>query len=241
MKRSYAASTSSYAPAAKRRRYTRRRRVVARRSYGRYTAPATQHVAKCFDLAINGGQLPPYNTASWSIPSTPWSGMTSVNLVNQGAAVYQRVANAMTMYSLELDFVVNFASNPNAGTVSEYRVLVVYDAQPNGVQITMADILAESHGAAGNFFTQRNITQRMRFRTLTDKVFHLDAISRLGNHHHIYKKLPSLRAEFASNSTPMGSADITVGALYFVIIGLGVVNATFPSLNYAHARVRFHD
>lgn len=201
------------------------------------------HVAKTFDRGLTGAALVAItdNAFLWSDPTVAFTGMTSLNLMNQGADVNQRVGSVISMKSIEIDAIFTYATAPNANTAF-VRFLMLYDRQPNKAQVAKADILNEC-GTAGtvSFFAQRNVLTRTRFTTLFDRVYHLDNVSVPTRVVHIYKKLNGLRTEFSGNSGTMSYGDITTGALLVMAFGLPGYGNTFPTLQTMHSRLRYFD
>lgn len=161
------------------------------------------------------------------------------------------------MSSMEFDGCFGFlGTSPNLTTEppvsANVRLMILYDAQPNAVNPVFADILGESDGSAVGFFSCRNVANRLRFRTLVDKIYNISMAGK-GDPNvpakviHIYKRLPNLRAEFKSSSTPMTQGDITVGAIYvltfyqFLYPTSGYTSFSYPFLTDTHARIRFLD
>lgn len=127
-----------------------------------------------------------------------------------------------------------------AGT-SLCRVLVVWDAQPNGALAAVTDILTAATSIANT-----NLNNRRRFTILRDGRFVLGQISSTATQSyahspgaHVYNEFIKVDRETLFNGTAANISNITTGALLLVTIGNQAVNAGGTAI--LSSRVRFVD
>jgi len=134
---------------------------------------------------------------------------------------------------------------------TQFRVMMVWDTQPNGVQPTIGDILTEV-SASGLPDTQSfiNMNNRDRFRIILDK-FHQNGFQNTGTNKDMFsnaanvftgKKYKKCNMEVIFNATGGGTiADISSGALYIVALSSASADShAFGELVF-NTRVRYDD
>lgn len=188
------------------------------------------------------------NIATYNINTT--GSVTLLANPAVGANFNDRIGRKITLRSLFLRgklYIQNSAGTPPANQFSPSqlaRCIIVYDCQPNGVALTLAELLVTADSTA-----QLNLDNRDRFKILWDKVWTLgplqtDAssfIQAVDRANYPIKKYKKLNLDMIFNGGSTGTvADITTGALYMVWIGdLGV--GTTDCVFRGTTRVRYSD
>lgn len=137
-------------------------------------------------------------------------GMTCLNLIQQGAAFYQRIGTKVNIKSIEL--YGTFKQTVDATHVAYGRYLIVYDRQPNGAYPAIGDLL-QNNDTTLSFNSGINLVNRSRFTVIRDKRFGVDAGAGLQFCVKEYCK-GLWETEFGTNTGTV--ADIRTGALYFI-------------------------
>lgn len=232
------ARSSRYTKGGRTRRYSKYSRNTQRgmglMAIGR---PSRFGELKCFDLVINSptSSLPIVSTAAGAEPAAAFTGITELNDITQGAAVYQRVGTKVVLKSVEVGGVLQIIDEDDTHT-GQVRLMVVYDRQPNGAFPTMASILSDNVTGAPAYLTCMNIANRSRYLILRDQLFDID----IGGHGQtqtfkIYTKC-SLDSEYGATAGTIG--DLTTGALYLVMFAMSAGDVELYSM---HSRVRYLD
>lgn len=150
-----------------------------------------------------------------------------VNLIRSGTGSWNRVGRVCNMKSLRLRLKAtqNWGASTAALQAVNYRILVVYDSQPNGALPTKTEILqykdqaGTEAGVWDGFMAYDNM---QRFTILRDETCTINpdwSIAAAGpnnyksKYHDIFIKL-NHATSFKAESTPMTIADISTGALY---------------------------
>lgn len=156
------------------------------------------------------------------------------NTISQGTADTQRVGNQATMKSINL----KLSFLPQATSIdARYRVMIVYDRQPNGTQANPTDILN-----ANKVNGMNNLDNRFRFRKLYDSgVFPLGGFGST-NQRSMAEIEVYIKCHAAIQFSGTGGAfgDIVTGALMFVIIGSSTTAAGSHAWS-SRERIRFVD
>lgn len=172
-----------------------------------------------------------------------------------GTDFNQRIGRRITYKSIYIrGFVSTDASNTptvatNATPSSLARMILLYDAQPNGAAPAILDVLVTASACA-----QFNLNNRDRFIILADKTFALghyvvtttatQALASTAQQVYkvkCYKKVPVRAQDAVFNAVNGGTvADINTGALFMIWIGTVAAGAT-DSLAQVSTRVRFND
>lgn len=190
----------------------------------------------------------------------------ALNLFQQGTGIAQRDGNKVSLKSLRLRLgFQNQGASPavTQDNLSNVRIMVVYDRQPNGAAGAGAypasnNILGESLQSnsigTGTMYSNLNPNYFERMRVLMDKQITLPP-SNLGGLPGTnvtgptqlenfkldeYINLKDLETLYNGTANPMTIAQITTGALYIVCYG-DTAAATQPWTIIGTARLRFHD
>nr|WAE43238.1 MAG: capsid protein [Cressdnaviricota sp.] len=178
--------------------------------------------------------------------------------VQVGTGEYNRVGNKIALKSLRLRFSL-FPNNNNVIQVSNARMMIVYDRQPNAGYPSLATFLntARQDGTSvtGTIWSSVNINLFERFVVLMDEIIALppeavvglvagsDTVGPTEQKNFIidrYIKLKNLETVFNVSSNPITIAAINTGALYLFSIGdLGAGAA--PWSWKGETRLRFMD
>nr|QXP07663.1 MAG: putative capsid protein [Arizlama virus] len=165
------------------------------------------------------------------------TGMSAMNLVQQGATFYQRIGTKINIRSIELEGKVEQGSNVDY--MAYCRYLIVYDRQANGAYPTLQNILQDNDGNL-TFNSGVNLQNRSRFSIIRDKRFLIDAASGLQTMIKDYCK-GNWESEYGTNTGLIG--DIRTGALYVIAFaynaGAGGGDAPVPLA--FKSRVRYID
>lgn len=160
----------------------------------------------------------------------------AVSLLNgcqRGTDYVERIGRELRLRSVDVLLTAQVTSATGVDQI--HRYLLVFDKQPNGVALTLADVLSTPSVDA-----QLNLNNESRFRILADERYHLNASGEPGSQKavHIAQRL-ALRVRF--NSGTAGTvADIATGSLYLITIGSIAAGATAGTLS-GRSRVRFTD
>lgn len=151
----------------------------------------------------------------------------------EGVGPSQHVGRRTVIRSIELKC-TNLVT-AGTGTDQRQRTVLVYDSQPNGVALTIAEVL---NTVNTNAF--RNMDYRMRFKILMDKTVNLNASGESGSaeawkfYQRVY--LP-VNYDATADAT---IASISTGSLYIFTIGTNVAGNTAGTLG-GEARIRYTD
>jgi len=100
------------------------------------------------------------------------------NTMINGAELYQRVGRKVYMKSLHLR---GWVQNTGTSVADFARIIVFYDANPNGSAITQTDLLQDSNAAAAVSATAEiNLFNRERFQILRDHQMLLPSVTNTG-------------------------------------------------------------
>jgi len=205
---------------------------------GRYQAVASKEV-KCFDVALTDSGAGGINwllaAAAFAEPGVAFTGITELNDILQGSTVYQRIGIKVLMKNIR----IRGTLLPSAATVIGcVRVAVVYDRQPNGAAAAVGDIFQDcTAGAATNFSSGVNMSNKNRFTILRDQIFNFDAAQSIV--HAIDWFIPCrLQAEYKASGGTIG--DITTGSVLLVV---GEVLGGAGTVGFANfrSRIRYED
>lgn len=196
----------------------------------------------------------------------------AVNLCQEGAANYNRLGRRIKLKSIQITgtFIPETPQpTPTTDQPIFCRFALVYDRQPNsgGTYPTPAEIwLTRDQTGTSNAagvpwpWTPPNVDNIDRFQIMRDCKFNFatnnpgatDEVALLmtnqtlvqGSQCMLYKKLKGLETHFRSNSNPTTIADISTGALYFIIWADVSGTTPFPNSTVTFkwsARLRFWD
>jgi len=185
----------------------------------------------------------------------------ALNLIQQGAGASQRIGNKVQLKSLRLRLSINSTGVAQTG-VNDYRLMLVYDRQPNKAypalnvlldSLTQANAMANITLATTALYGNINPNNYERFSVIKDWQGTLpsysaarlnDGPSSNGSSNpwfvNEFIKLGSCDTVYDGTTNPMTVANITQGSLLLVSIGELSV-ATAPWDWYGTARLRFYD
>lgn len=171
------------------------------------------------------------------------AGFLLCNAIQEGSGFFNRIGRKINLKSLMVtaDIEQSFA-NTSAVDPQFARMIVLYDAQPNGVAPVLSDVLqdvTQSGAASINVYSSINLNNRDRFRILLDKKFKLPGVGIAGapfggaglqqalayemNNGKLciskYLKLKGIETQYKSTSSPASIADISTGALWVMVVG----------------------
>lgn len=170
------------------------------------------------------------------INGTQWSELDFLNPIQTGATASERIGRRLQLKSVLFRW--NGASLSNGFA---FRVLIVYDREPNGAIPLITDVLE-----ANNFNSPMNLSNANRFVILADELHGNEGYSYVGSITSsaglyrcgkIYKKI-NLPCGFNALST-LDITSITQGAV-FALVGVPANVTTTVGLGY-FSRVRYTD
>lgn len=151
--------------------------------------------------------------------------LTLINTVAQGDDYNERIGRKYTITAVQVD---GFFIPKLPCSSSRVRLLVVYDAQPNGAQPAVTDILTAvaAGGTAADSFSFMNLNFRDRFKVILEETFALGNVDTtagaaystspaVANIHRYVKTNLTVTNEGTSGA--IGS--ISTGALWCLVIG----------------------
>lgn len=176
-----------------------------------------------------------------------------LNSVVVGAELYQRTGRKIYMKSLHFKGFI-FPTQATTSVASAFlRVIIFYDAQPNGAAPGISDLLEDSaSGSPTNFLSEINLNNRQRFMILREKKFIVGPTTNTTNYGQsllqdgsqclvIDEFIKLKRLETCFNAVNGGTiADITTGSLYVVALCDNTSTSGAWTLSY-NARVRYYD
>jgi len=160
-----------------------------------------------------------------------------LNGCSSGSGVSNRVGRQITIKAIQLHW--RSWATAATGVKQDHRFMVVQDMQPNGVALTIAEVLAAVVGI-DPCLDVRNLDYRLRFKVLYDRKFSISAQGLSGAHrtYKLYKKV-NIQEQF--NVGDAGTvADISTNSLYFITMGSEAAGNTAGAA-MVNARVRFTD
>lgn len=200
------------------------------------------------------------NTGTPIITSTNTNGNAIVlNLIQQGAASWNRVGRKAIMRSLRVRGYAQFTQLGTAagGTTqgNSMRIVVVWDKQPSGAAIPAFDNIfgitaQDGTESCPNIYCPPKYDNMDRFRVLKDVVVDQKVEGFIGQGTNpstvqmqqvdCYIKLGLLETVFSGQSNPMTIADISTGALYIYFRAINN-NAEATCIFVGTARLRYAD
>lgn len=221
------------------------RRVKARRGAG--PAVLRHSAAEVKSVDLNDAGSAPYTTA---INST--AAVILLNGMVPGSNLQNRLGRKIAMKSVRL--LGNIIWNGNGAVNYDFfRLMIVYDRQPNGALPALSDIL-QTVDPAGNtsstVWDHVNLSNRDRFQILRNRMYSVN--SHGGSSTFVagaitdgrwqvdeFVRLKDLETHF--NTGVAGTvADMTTGALLLVLVGATAAANNQADLNWT-SRVRFTD
>lgn len=169
----------------------------------------------------------------------------------QGADMNARIGRQITVKSIYVrGYVRSFCSTLNASAVSSpsqlCRMILIYDAQPNGALPIVTDILNAAHPSS-----HLNLNNRDRFKILADKTYCIDPMTLpagglpvnatgVGVQCRLVKKFKRCNLNVTFNGSTGNISDINTGAILMMWIG-NAVGSTNHCIAELSTRVRYSD
>lgn len=199
--------------------------------------------ASVFQPVAKAGEKKDVTVTNVTFTSTtfaaPAGALTLLNGMVYGGTSNQHIGRSVTLKSINLNACLGFLGGAPGGSV-HWRILIIYDRQPNATAPAVTDILL-----ADNPASPLNLSNSKRFKVLHDwRPEHAEPAAGAGLggpsvQHQFYRKL-QLPQEF--NTASSGTiADITTGSIY-ALTYMTATGATAPTASsYCYSRVRFTD
>ena len=129
------------------------------------TNPGRVIEIKCFDSQIEDASSAGLIalgicTGSDPVAGNPWTGFSCINLMRQGATIFNRIGNKVVVKSIQVRCGLNLYSGVPSSII---RAALIYDRQPNGAYPAIGEIFADTTGVT-NRWAPLNIANRSRFR-----------------------------------------------------------------------------
>lgn len=205
---------------------------------GRELAVQPKAELKASDLPYTGSQFAVGGTFQY------------LNNVVNGSEIYQRTGRKIYMKSLHIKGYIY----PTIGTGSTdpafIRMIVLYDAQPNGALPALADVLMDSSAAAAtSVVSELNLNNRERFKILREQMWVMGPNNTIqqsaiqdGSQCLVVNEFIKLKKiESIYNATNGGTiADVTSGALIALFLCDTASTTLAWKLAYS-ARLRYYD
>lgn len=207
---------------------------------------------------IHSVDVPTTTIALFSGGNNYWS-ITTLNGVRTGTSLFERTGNRVNPLSIELwGSAFNKepgTSNPGAPTAPlvaplpvDFRLMLVYDRQPNGVVPGLDQILID-FDSAGNgtadVYAGRNPAYTSRFLTLYDKLHTFNPLQATSGNNtihsfNVFRSLKGLICQYSGTTAAQGS--IAAGSVYVLFVARDIGQAdTNPLLVRFSSRFRFLD
>jgi len=186
-----------------------------------------------------GPELFSKETANATYVADTTGTVTLLNGIAQGDDINQRKGRRITNKAVHIQGIVEPVDASTNSTLA--RVIVVYDRQPNGAALTVADVLTSVNSHSFNKLDNRN-----RFLVLADKKFFIGAFdntatqtyagSPFGHKVEIHKRISLPTTHMGTGDT---IASIATGSIYMVTVGDQAPNA--GGVFSLTARLRYTD
>lgn len=202
-----------------------------------YGRPGLQEV-KSMDVVVASGNMVAVGAVAANEPNIGFTGLTEINMVQQGALVSQRIGNKIVLKSIQCNMLFGMA--PAAANAATFRCCLVYDRQTNGAFPALVDVLADTTTAgavAVTNFSGINIANKSRFQMIRDEFISLDP--GYGSQKEVtwYCK-GRWDCEYGTNAGNVG--DFKTGAVYFICYYCLQVGAV-PTMVICRVRCRYFD
>lgn len=249
----------------KRKNNKRKSRPIIKRYkpnvYNKYSAKKKTQEIKTCDMTFNGnynhGNYTPDQTDNPQLMINIQGSIQNLACIQQGTGVSQRIGNKIALKSLRIRLALSAIDNHEYDIISEARLMVVYDRQPNGVYPTMGNMLQlikqDGTTAFGTEVSNINVSQLDRYVVLMDKILSLPPqTTGLTNANMVgvtqqstfiideFIKLKRLETCFQSSNNPITIGDVQTGALYIVSLG-NLAKDSEPYGWSGEMRLRFYD
>lgn len=209
-----------------------------------YTHPRSE--VKCCDISLDLNPIP--STTNTNAAIVP------VNCIQPGTGSWNRIGKKIKMKSFRWKGLLQTLCP--AGTVTRnngIRVSLVYDRQPSGNAIPTFDTIFGSTNQLGtestlSFLDNLRVDNTERFVVLKDDVYSSDnqAITATNSVEStiaidIFVKLKALDTVYSGQSNPCTIADISSGALYFILRSEENSTAIVSQFVNSVGRLRYYD
>lgn len=188
------------------------------------------------------------------IPINQTGAIQSLNNIQQGTGLSQRLGNRVTLKSLRCRF--NIQAVPrNYGSVNNLRFMIIYDRAPNGAYNTVGQILKnllqDNTTNVGDYTDNLNPSYFDRIKVLKDIKMVLPPYSSSQTFNSngpydesnylidFYLDLKGLECVYSLTSNPAVISNSSVGSLQIVVLGDQAAN-TEPWSLYGTTRIRFN-
>lgn len=174
-----------------------------------------------------------------------------INICQQGTARNQRIGSKIFMKYLLFRFTIYGTQETSTAVIDnqlQYRILVVYDFQTNGVVPNLTDVLSVT-GTFKSITSPLNLNNKDRFRILADKIgsipplaqnYSPDSTKQFYNSKTItIKKKLNLVTIYDNTSTSPDVSQIKTGGLYLYFITTNTLSLV--NVQGLYTRVRFED
>lgn len=143
------------------------------------------------------------------------------NGLSPSATIEGRIGEKIRMTRMQGNFAVATAGAAIAGTTSTYyfRLMLIYDKQPNGSGITLNQLFINS-GAGNTFLSLLNPAGSDRYKVLFDKIYNMPIGGGVANvsENRIIRVDKKLRHMTHYNDGNAGTvSDINTGSLYWLL------------------------
>ncbi len=202
------------------RRPRRRRRFNRRRRFRRRRMVALDPERKTVEVV--GTNISLFSTGS-TFP---------INLVSQGVDFDERIGRQMLCVSNLISYTLTI--NLTSVFPVEVRTALIHFKQPNGTELTLADVWDDIGGGASAVMAHRNLDNVGRFKILWTRIHRLS----LDKQTLVMSKFRPLRV-IARYDNPIGIvANLQSGGLWFVAISTTNLTANAPTIT-VNSRTRF--
>lgn len=173
------------------------------------------------------------------------TGMTPLNLLQAGTGFYNVIGTKTVMKSIKISFHFSpGAAAVGANAAYSYRWLLVYDRQPNGVAAVITDMIETTiqTGASSTVFNSglKRVNTK-RFQIIKSDAGYISADTKDYEVVNFYKKL-NHQVEYNGTANPATIANISTGALYFIVFGDQTLASTLnPVVGNFVSRIKYCD
>lgn len=203
------------------------------RFYGRSTGEV-----KCVDVRPADSVAVLLNNVTYAEPGAN-TGYTWLNLVAQGAAVYNRVGTRVNFKSIQVRFMV---SGQTAATVNAIlRCIIVYDRQTNGAAPAIGTIFSDvttAGAATTTFHSGLSIVNRSRFSIIRDEMIPMSFGGDSVKNYKTYAQ-GNWATEYSANGGTI--TDIASGGIYIIYAATVAGAAAGLSVSQISCRLRYYD
>ena len=201
---------------------------------------------KSFDLSVTSPSVAdPYGLLAvtnvvGSEPGNAFTGMTWLNLMQQGNRSFDRIGTKVNIRSLHFSanlYLVGASASRNVA-----RVMIVHDASPNGAFPLIGDVLSANISGGPSFHVGVNMANRDRFTILRDRLYAVDSDSsaQLINIREFIRC--NVQTQLNGTADPMTIANCSTGAIYLIAFAASSGVATdYCTLNHIQCRIRYID